>query len=69
MSWKLMVAFAIPWAVMAILGALGAMATDPATNTSGAAYGDLINTLANPSEVGLDSPSVGAGAGRAGEVG
>ncbi len=60
MSWKLMVAFAIPWAVMALLGALSIMASDPAAGTSGAAYGDLINTLSNPSEVGLDSPTVGS---------
>ena len=60
MSWKLMVAFAIPWAVMALLGSLGAMATDPAAGTSGAAYGDLVNTISNPDVVGLDTPTIGA---------
>ncbi len=61
MSWKLMTAFAIPWAVMAMLGALSIMATEPAAGTSGAAYGSFINTLANPTEVGLDTPTIGSG--------
>ncbi len=56
-----MVAFAIPWAVMALLGALSTMATSPDAGTSGAAYGSFINTLANPSEVGLDTPTIGSG--------
>ena len=61
MSWKLMTAFAIPWALMALLGAISTMAVTPDAGTSGAAYVDLINTLSNPQEIGIDTPTIGSG--------
>ncbi len=61
MSWKLMAAFAIPWALMALLGAISTMAVTPDAGTSGAAYGDLVNTISNPQEIGIDTPTVGSG--------
>ncbi len=68
MSWKLMTAFAIPWAVMALLGALATMAVTPDVGTSGAAYGDLVNSVSNPQGVGIDTPTVGSGGNPIGTV-
>ncbi len=45
-----------------------AQAVTPDVGTSGAAYGDLVNSVSNPQGVGIDTPTVGSGGNPIGTV-
>ena len=60
-SYRLITMFTIPWAVMAILNALMNLSVRPAAGSSGEAAESFINTIANPSQVAVDQPTIGTG--------
>ena len=58
MSYKLMVAFALPWALMSMLGSISAASSTPAAGTSGEAFNAFVSTTANPTLITIDEPSI-----------
>ena len=58
MSWKLMVGFALPWALMAMLGTISTVAATPEVGSSGDAFNAFVSTTSNPTTISIDEPNV-----------